>query len=357
LQFHTPFAYFVCQHGAEPAIKSELCQPNGPYRLAFSQSGFVTLKGEMSVAPWSRAIPQSPWIRTSGHAHASFQASTGEELVTQVLDSYLPLDWQHLHVWQRDSASPGWNGFEPGSNPLVQTVEEMIRQKLLEKGDPRSDAVGKIASIGSRVLDVILVEPNRWWVGSHLCEEVEHTWPGGVFPVASPDSMISRAYLKAAEAIAWTGFPMAKGDAVVEIGSSPGGACQRLLELGFRVTGVDPAEMDSWLLKQKHFTHWRAKSLQLKRRLFDPFPWLFCDANVAPNYTLDTVEAIVTYPSNATRGVILTMKLPEWDQVSHVDEWIGRVRSWGFETVLARQLAFSRQEFCLAALRVSWEKG
>ena len=47
------------------------------------------------------------------------------------------------------------------------------------------------------------------------------------------------------EALQWSRLPVQKGDAVVEIGSAPGGACQRLLEGGLKVTGVDPSEMDA----------------------------------------------------------------------------------------------------------------
>ncbi len=42
----------------------------------------------------------------------------------------------------------------------------------------------------------------------------------------------------------WSRLPMHTGDRVVEIGSAPGGASQRLLDLGYEVTGIDAAEMD-----------------------------------------------------------------------------------------------------------------
>lgn len=352
MEFHTPFAFFVCQHGAEGAAKGEVCQPNGPYRLAFSTPGFVTLKGEMRVAPWSKAMPQSPWIRMSGHAHESMEGGTAEELIDRLLGKYGGLDWEYLHVWQRDEAQPGWNGFEPGGTALTREVEGLIRDRLVNLGDLRSGRVGVVAERGGKVLDCILVEPNRWWVGSHRVERVEESWPGGVYPVERPERMISRAYLKVAEAIAWSEMPIEVADQVVEIGSSPGGACQRLLEMGCLVTGVDPAEMDPWLLEQANFQHWRAKSMQVKRRLFDRFRWLFCDANVAPNYTLDAVGSIVEYPSNEIEGVVLTIKMADWEMAKEWRELVSRLDGMGFDEVKVRQLAFSRQEFCVAGLRL-----
>jgi 23S rRNA (cytidine2498-2'-O)-methyltransferase len=143
----------------------------------------------------------------------------------------------------------------------------------------------------------------------------------------------------------------------VEIGSSPGGACQWLLEQGARVTGIDPAEMDGSILEHPNFTHWRNRSLQVKRRAFGAFRILVCDANVTPNYTLDTVEAIVSYPTSNFRGLILTIKLPEWDHASNIASHIERVRSWGFEWVEARQLAHNRREYCLAARKRLPRKG
>jgi 23S rRNA (cytidine2498-2'-O)-methyltransferase len=163
--------------------------------------------------------------------------------------------------------------------------------------------------------------------------------------------MISRAYLKLAEAIAWSGIEIRAGDRVVEIGSSPGGACQYLLDLGAKVTGIDPAEMDPRVSDHPGFTHWRARSIQVKRKDFAPFRFLICDANVAPNYTLDTIEAIVTYPTSKMEGLILTMKLASWDQADRIPDHLERVRKWGFSKVEARQLAHNRKEYCLTALR------
>ena len=77
--------------------------------------------------------------------------------------------------------------------------------------------------------------------------------------------------------------------------------------------------------------------------------------NVAPNYTLDVVEGIVTHPEVRIRGLLLTLKLIEWDLAEQVPEYLDRVRSWGYQLVRARQLQHNRQEVCIAALRrVSW---
>ena len=73
--------------------------------------------------------------------------------------------------------------------------------------------------------------------------------------------------------------------------------------------------------------------------------------NVAPNYTLDAVEAIVSHAEVHIRGLILTLKLPDWSLADEVPEYLQRIRSWGYNLVQARQLQYNRREICVAALQ------
>jgi 23S rRNA (cytidine2498-2'-O)-methyltransferase len=167
--------------------------------------------------------------------------------------------------------------------------------------------------------------------------------------IEAPDNMISRAYLKMVESLQWSELPVQPGDRFVEIGSSPGGSCQALLDRGCLVTGIDPAEMDPILLTNPNFTHLRSRSKQVDRELFQNFRWLAADANVAPNYTLDTVEAIVTQPGVHIEGLLLTLKLTDLALAADLPLFHKRIRSWGYRSVRARQLAFNRQEVCVVA--------
>jgi 23S rRNA (cytidine2498-2'-O)-methyltransferase len=109
--------------------------------------------------------------------------------------------------------------------------------------------------------------------------------------------------------------------------------------------------MASAVLTDPHFTHIRRRSTQVRRRLFRKMRWLTADMNVAPRYTLDAVEAIVTHAEVSIRGLLLTLKLPEWDLAGRVPEYLDRVRSWGYNVVRARQLQHNRREICVAALQ------
>jgi hypothetical protein len=71
--------------------------------------------------------------------------------------------------------------------------------------------------------------------------------------------------------------------------------------------------------------------------------------NVAPAYTLTTVEEIVTHPGVKIAGLIMTLKLFDWRLAAEIPDYLARVRSWGYEHVSARQLTHNRQEICVAA--------
>jgi 23S rRNA (cytidine2498-2'-O)-methyltransferase len=176
-------------------------------------------------------------------------------------------------------------------------------------------------------------------------------WPGGVPKIELPAEAVSRTYLKTAEALLWSRLPVEPGDRCVELGSAPGGSSQALLERGLRVIGIDPAEMDPAVLEHPNFTHIRARTAALKRDEFRGIRWLTVDSNVAPVHTLDAVEDIVTNDQVHVRGMLLTLKMPDWSLAEAIPEYLERVRSWGYHYVNARQLAFDRQEICVAALR------
>ena len=166
-----------------------------------------------------------------------------------------------------------------------------------------------------------------------------------------PPEAVSRAWLKMEEALRWSQLPIPRGARVAEIGSAPGGASQALLARGLIVTGIDPAEMAPAVLNHPHFTHLRRRSTQVRRREFRKIRWLTADMNVAPNYTLDAVEAIVTHAEVSIRGLLLTLKLPDWGLAGRVPEYLDRIRGWGYNVVRARQLQHNRREICVAALQ------
>jgi len=210
------------------------------------------------------------------------------------------------------------------------------------------------AGVDETVFDLTIVEPDQWWCGYHIAGSPSGRWPGGspLIRDIEEKEVVNRAYYKLYEALLWSGIQIKAGDVCAEIGSAPGGACQLLLEREAKVIAVDPAEMEPEIAKHKNLTYIRSRGKEVKKRELKDVRWLVVDLNAAPKYTLDTVEDIATN-QNVTKvvGVILTIKISDWKMVSEIPDWIARVKSFGFQHVRTRQLAFSRREICLVGVR------
>jgi len=208
-----------------------------------------------------------------------------------------------------------------------------------------------IAQPGELVLDCVLVDPGQWWIGYHRARTGPSCRAGGYYDVAPPAETVSRAFLKMAEALDWSQLPVTSGQQAVELGCAPGGSCQVLLARGLQVIGIDPATMHATLLTHPNFTHLRKRAADVRRREFRKTRLLAADMNVTPETTLDAVEEIVTHEDVHIDGLLLTLKLHDWQMADAVPEYVERIRSWGYPQVMARQLQHGRQEICVAAQR------
>jgi len=360
------FAIVCCQNGSEPAVKEEVGH-NG-WRLAYSRRGFLSFKNDRLGGSSSAGrrdhtrLPQGTFVRTAswslGLAKGDDAAGNIEQLLAILSQSGIKEPFDRLHVWPRDRVPVGKFDFEPGPDEVTTVIGDMILPVLKEQQIVRDDRFNRVAKRGERVLDIVLIEPSQWAIGWHPVPRLTGRnsnaalpmmWPGGVQPVQQHQEVISRAYYKAAESIAWSGFDMRPGDKVVEIGAAPGGACSYLLEMGMNVIGVDPAEMDLEVLESSHFRHIRASAGDLPLTEYEGVKWLLVDSNVRPDQTLATVEQIVNHRRNTIQGIILTLKLGGIEHADRIDGWIRKVKQWGASDVAVRQLARSKIEVCLIA--------
>lgn len=334
-----------CAHGAELAVKQSMAA--GGWRLAFSRPGFVTAKHDTQCD-----LPSGIFVRTAassiGQARSTSCAENITTLIGKLADSkYAGKKFDQLHIWPRDRTAIGRFGFEPEIDSVAQSVAGEVFAALKEDW-LRCDAANRIAQPDETVLDVVLVDPSHWFFGVHTATTWPTRWPGGVQPMNPSEEPVSRAYYKAAEAIAWSGMDMRPGDLVVEIGSAPGGACGRLLEMGFRVIGIDPAEMDDRIAEHTKFRHVRARAGDLPRKEYRGAKWLLVDSNVKPAKTLTTVGNIVNHQHSTIQGMLLTLKLGDYSATQWIDQWIETVQSWNPKSVRVRQLARNKCEVCFA---------
>lgn len=348
------FLFIVCQPGAENACKRELAARYPGLRLAFSRPGFITFKCDDSIDPASFQLV-STLARTWGWSLGKASGTDAREVGAEIARLAAPVEPQVVHCWQRDSALPGEDGFEPGPNPLAGEAGRIVAEALAQGGSAVL-AVNRRAKPHERVLDVVLVEPDQWWVGWHAADTIAQTWPGGVPEVEQNEPLVSRAWLKLSEAVQWGQVPLRAGDIALELGASPGGAAQYLLQRGLKVIAVDPAEMDEAIAGHEHLHHIRRRAREVPSRELTGVRWLLADINMPPQYTLDVLEDYVQQRQLPVRGIVATLKLPEWELLDGLEAMRERVRGWGFQVIRTRQLAFNRREFCLVALRNRFER-
>jgi len=348
----TGFLFAACQPGSEATLKGDVARRHPALRFAFSRPGFVTFRVPDDATADALPTLRSPFARTWGYSlgkvvGANELARDVWRLVAASHAHENATQFKHLHVWQRDGALPGDEGFDPTAvTPAQEAGARLLAQRPKSLAPP---ALNADVPPGEAVLDCVLVEPHEWWIGWHRADSPETRWPGGVPLLNAPPNMISRAYLKIEEALRWSELPIRPGDRCVEIGSAPGGSCAALLERGCIVTGIDAAAMDAAVLTNPRFTHLRARAREVPRAAFANTRWLMSDTNVAPKHTLDTVESIVNARDVRLEGLVLTLKLTDPRLAAELPAFHKRIRGWGYQHVRARQLAFNRQEVCVVA--------
>lgn len=345
-----PYVMVCCHHGAEDPLKKDAAVQG--WRLAFSRPGFVTFKHDPS--PGQHPHFAGIFARTVSWSLGSIASDHTHDLTSQLLQILTsrrqekPFD--ALHVWSRDRLPVGERGFEPGLEPLTNAVAEELFPKLVDAGWLKSESPNKQLQVGQRSIDCVMIDPGKWMIGRHQASRFAPSrWPGGFPPVDWEHEVVSRAYYKASEAILWSGLPIKAGDTVVEIGSAPGGASQHMLELGLKVIGVDPAEMDPIVADHPNFRHIRARGGDIKRSEYSDAKWLLVDSNVRPDKTLITVENIVNNRQVSIRGMLLTMKLGNYSAAHRIPGWCRTIAGWGYRNIEVRQLATGRCEVCIAA--------
>jgi 23S rRNA (cytidine2498-2'-O)-methyltransferase len=348
--FDRPAAFFfaTCQVRAEAALKAEMARRWPGFRFSFSRPGFLTFRLPADHGLALDFDPRLVFARAWGFSLGTVVGSSATARAAELARALAGRRFDALHVWQRDRAPSGDHGFEPHVTPGAREAEAAVRALWPDGGAP---GPARIAQAGQSVLDCVLVDPDTWWIGQHVAGAGETRFPGGLREIESPSEAVSRAYVKMKEALAWSGLGVQAGQRIVEIGCAPGGASQALLDEGLNVIGIDPAQVDPCVLAHPRFTHVQKRGSEVRRRELRGVRWLAADMNVAPNYTLDTVEALVTHPTVNVRGLLLTLKLLDWELAEQISEYLHRIRSWGYAQVRAKQLPHNRQEICVAAVK------
>ena len=343
----------TCQCGTERFLKQEILERYHDLRAAFSRLGFVTFKASPDWDVIRVGKIRSIFARYKGLSLGRMPVEDGILANKIIWEMSAGLRIDRVHVFQRDFAVPGTNDFEPHIDQNCIDIQKQLfqdcpyREKLASGAD---DALCP-AERKENVLDVVPISPSEWYIGYHIADDWRSCQPGGIVNLQRPFDSVSRAYLKFEEGLRWSGLPVNVGSRWLDIGAAPGGASQALLARGAAVTGVDSAEISPVLSRHPSFIHLRNRLNHVKRSHFRKIRWVITDMNVAPNYTLDVLEDIVTQKDTVIHGLLLTLKLAEWELIADIPIYTQRIKRWGYTQIAIAQMQFNRQEIMVAARR------
>lgn len=326
------FLLMACQGGAEAALCQRQEEVLPQIAKAAWRRGVVTFRLG-SFDPPDDFFPDLIFNRGCIRSLGQVTGTSDAERATAAATLAGEAGWNAVHVWSRDPRA------EIDLMPIHTAVAAAC-------GVPSAGPI--TAAPGDLVLDCIIDSPDRWWIGWHRAATLPSCWPGGVYPVDLPEGKVSRAWLKLDEAIATFGIPLAAGQRAIELGASPGGACQRLLEAGLDVVGVDPALIDERVTSHPRFEQWRMRARDVRLKALRGFHWVVADMNIDPTSTMEAIERVVTAPGSRVKGIIATLKLPTWERAADLPGFLGRFTAWGF-LPRARQLATGGREVCVWA--------
>lgn len=347
------FVFVTCQPGFEQVLKAEVARTHPDLRFAYSRSSFLTFKnatGEVNPLGPDFAL-SSVFARAYGLSLQKTSGASDEDRITETIRAFQQNRCSIAHVW---------NIGEEQAHALA--VRSGLQTRMRKNADViglASNPLGE-ALPGDRVLDVVIVRPEEWWMGLHVHQEAQHRpWPGGLFGEPLPSDAPSRAYLKMEEALSWPGLPLRPGETALEFGCAPGGAALYLLNRGLKVIGVDPADMAAVVRERREFRQVRKQALQLTavdlagpRGDAEPVHWVFSDMNVSGADVGKAVAKIYPLIAKSVRGVGLTVKFGETgpENLKQIDELTEALRRLGFIDIRATQLSTNHREAWVGAL-------
>jgi 23S rRNA (cytidine2498-2'-O)-methyltransferase len=343
----TAFVFATCLPRSTQYLKRELARSRPDLRLAYSRPGLLTMRTDAPPEP-DRPEPRAAFARTSGRSLGFADSIDKIEALAGTIDA----PRLRLHVYARDPV-------DPEKDPEDHEATARRRAEIGERLGARV-MDGDDAQIGDTVLDVVLPQPglaDPMLVGWHVHDEWRGNVSGAVRRVPVPDDVPSRAYAKLEEALAWSRMPLAVGDTVVEIGSSPGGAAMSLLRHGAHVIGIDPSRMDprvlGWRGEHGSFRHLGILAERVRTRdLPSVVDGLVLDANVAPHRALVALRQLVSLRTETIRGLLLTLKMNDAQVVDDLPVLFAQIAELsGASSLRFTQLPSAHQEVVVWAPR------
>lgn len=185
----------------------------------------------------------------------------------------------------------------------------------------------------------------RAWLGLSMAADNLSDWAGGARRFANEDSRISRSEFKLLEALEVFRIALPVRGYALDLGAAPGGWTHVLRQQGMYVTAVDPAALDSRLLRDTGVRHKRMTAEAYLRKNVDVFDVIVNDMRMDGR---DSARLLVAYAQWLRRGspAIMTLKLPNSGRLSLIEQACAILED-AYHVMAARQLFHNRSEITL----------
>ena len=194
---------------------------------------------------------------------------------------------------------------------------------------------------GAQILSIFITK-KKVYAGCAASSMNLSSWNGGMMHCAK-EGMISRAQFKLIEAMEVFELDMHQFHTVADLGAAPGGWTKALLDQGLKVTAIDPANMDSELLKDPNLKHYKEMTqTYLTRGLETRFDLVVNDMKMDVIQSASITNEFEHVLSD--RGyVLMTFKLPNKFNYLNIKHGIEELQKC-YDFVTARQLFHNRSE-------------
>lgn len=168
----------------------------------------------------------------------------------------------------------------------IQIRDAMKEIETIDKIKIINEIQQKMYSIGYKTNDKypvwvlsMYIQRGEVYAGVSYCTDNLSNWNGGIHRFKKDDQFVSRAEFKLLEAVDkfqidmvnLTQFHTIKKLKAIDLGAAPGGWTKLLLNYGFHVTAVDPAELSKKIINHPNLLHIRdvVQNFHSKKGIFN----------------------------------------------------------------------------------------
>lgn len=325
------YAFALCQPGVERWLKAEVARLRPDLHSGFQRPGLVSFKAmnqEFRPDETVDAIFARTWACAAG----------SEREVEGVLAVAARVGATHLWLGARDQGVP--EEVPPARQAAADAHAAEVEQALRAGGAFSTEA----PKAGAVILDVVTSPDEASFVGWHIHGPRRHQGPCGRWTYDAPALTPSRAWKKITEGLLWADVPLKRGQKVLELGASPGGATSVLVERGAVVLAVDPNPLDEALVANPSVRFLRRTMGELRWEDLPPggVHWIVADPNIPPAHAINGVARLLPPLKRGLRGLLLTLKLNDDEVVADLPAQLERLKALGAVEVRATQLPSNR---------------